>query len=88
MWTTDIEILRLHYANTLREWNKRFQEKREAVKAIYDERFCRMWEFYLQSCEVGFRRMGWMVFQLQLAKSIDAVPLTRDYIGAFETENR
>ncbi len=50
--------------------------------------FCRMWEFYLQSCEVGFRRMGWMVFQLQLAKSIDTVPLTRDYIAGFEADNR
>ena len=88
MWTTDIEILRLHYAKTLREWNRRFQENRDKVKAIYDERFCRMWEFYLQSCEVGFRRMGWMVFQLQLAKSIDAVPLTRDYIASFEADNR
>ena len=88
LWTTDIEILRLHYANTLREWNKRFQDNRDKIKAIYDERFCRMWEFYLQSCEVGFRRMGWMVFQLQLAKSVDTVPLTRDYIAAFEADNR
>ena len=88
LWTTDIEILRLHYANTLREWNRRFQDNRDKVAAIYDERFCRMWEFYLQSCEVGFRRMGWMVFQLQLAKSVDTVPLTRDYIAAFEAENR
>ena len=88
MWTTDIEILRLHYADTLREWNKRFQRNRGKVKAIYDERFCRMWEFYLQSCEVGFRRMGWMVFQLQLAKSVGTVPITRDYIADFEAGNR
>ncbi|MHA1536771.1 MAG: class I SAM-dependent methyltransferase [Alphaproteobacteria bacterium] len=88
MWATDIEILRLHYARTLHEWNKRFQENRAKVRAIYDERFCRMWEFYLQSCEVGFRRMGWMVFQLQLAKSVDAVPITRDYIASFEAVNR
>jgi len=81
LWITDIEILRLHYAETLKEWNRRFQANRTKVAELYDERFCRMWEFYLQACEVGFRRMGWMNFQLQLARNIEAVPLTREYMG-------
>lgn len=77
---TDIEILRLHYAYTLLEWRKRFLTNRERAKAIYDERFCRMWEFYLAGAEMGFRNQGLMVFQLQLAKQIDSLPLTRDYM--------
>jgi cyclopropane-fatty-acyl-phospholipid synthase len=88
LWITDIEILRLHYAETLKEWNRRFQANRDKAAALYDERFCRMWEFYLQSCEVGFRRMGWMNFQMQLARSLDAVPLSRGYIDAFEAGHR
>ena len=80
LWVTDIEILRLHYAQTLRQWRERFQRNRERVKQLYDERFCRMWEFYLAGCEVSFRDMGQMVFQIQLARQRDAVPLTRDYI--------
>jgi cyclopropane-fatty-acyl-phospholipid synthase len=88
LWITDIEILRLHYAETLKEWNRRFQANRAKAAALYDERFCRMWEFYLQSCEVGFRRMGWMNFQMQLARDVDAVPLSRSYIDAFEATHR
>jgi len=84
LWITDIEILRLHYAETLKEWNRRFQANRDKAAKLFDERFCRMWEFYLQSCEVGFRRMGWMNFQMQLARDVEAVPLSRDYIAAFE----
>ncbi len=84
LWVTDIEILRLHYAETLRHWHQRFQEKREQAKELYDEEFCRMWEFYLLGCEVAFRRRGQMVFQLQLAKKQDAVPLTRDYMVDWE----
>ena len=82
LWVTDIEVLRLHYAETLRHWRERFQANRDRVKhtAGYDERFCRMWEFYLAGCEVSFRYMNQMVFQIQLAKRQDAVPLTRDYI--------
>jgi cyclopropane-fatty-acyl-phospholipid synthase len=80
LWVTDLEVLRLHYAETLRLWHRRFQANRERVKAIYDERFCRMWEFYLQASEAAFRRGDLMVFQMQLAKRRDAVPLTRDYI--------
>jgi cyclopropane-fatty-acyl-phospholipid synthase len=81
---TDIEILRLHYADTLRAWRERFLVRRGEACALYDERFCRMWEFYLAACECGFRHWGLMVFQIQLAKRQDAVPLTRDYIGARE----
>jgi len=88
LWITDIEILRLHYAETLREWNRRFQANRAKAAELYDERFCRMWEFYLQSCEVGFRRMGWMNFQLQLARDVAAVPLSRGYMSEFEGEHR
>ena len=82
LWVTDIEILRLHYAETLRHWRQRFLANRERIKQVagYDERFCRMWEFYLAGCEVAFRYMNQMVFQIQLAKKQDAVPLTRDYM--------
>ena len=84
LWVTDIEILRLHYAETLRLWRRRFQANRARIAALYDERFCRMWEFYLVGSELTFRRMGHMVFQLQLAKRQDAVPLTRDYVTDWE----
>jgi cyclopropane-fatty-acyl-phospholipid synthase len=79
---TDIELLRLHYAETLAAWRQRFVAARAEICAIAGERFCRMWEFYLAASEVGFRYAGHMVFQLQLAKRIDAVPLTRRYIDA------
>lgn len=84
LWVTDMEILRLHYADTLREWRRRFHDNRAEIAALYDERFCRMWEFYLVGCEVSFRRMDQMVFQIQLAKHQDAVPLTRDYMLDWE----
>ena len=87
LWVTDIEILRIHYADTLREWRRRFQENRAEIARLYDERFCRMWEFYLAGCEVAFRRMDQMVFQIQLAKRQDAVPLTRDYMLDWERAN-
>jgi cyclopropane-fatty-acyl-phospholipid synthase len=89
-WLTDFENLRLHYARTLAEWNRRFQANRDRVREIdprrHDERFCRMWEFYLQACEAGFRHSGLTVFQLQITKKIDALPLTRDYM--FREERR
>jgi cyclopropane-fatty-acyl-phospholipid synthase len=84
LWVTDIEILRLHYAETLRAWHERFQANRDRICALYDERFCRMWEFYLTGCELAFRYMNQMVFQMQLAKRQDAVPLTRDYMIDWE----
>ena len=80
LWITDIEVLRLHYAETLKAWNERFQAHRKQARELYDERFCRMWEFYLLSCEAAFRYMSLVVFQIQVAKRRDAVPLTRDYM--------
>ena len=88
LYVTDIEILRLHYADTLKEWRRRFHVHRDEVKAIYDERFCRMWEFYLAGSEVAFRVYGHMVFHIQLAKRQDVVPRTRDYVGEREAQLR
>ena len=87
LWVTDIEILRLHYAETLRHWRERFMANWDEAARIYDERFCRMWEFYLAGCEMVFRRQGHMNAQIQVAKSVDAVPLTRDYMVDWEREN-
>ena len=86
LWVTDVEIMRLHYAETLKHWYDRFQANRAKAAALYDERFCRMWEFYLTGCEMGFRVGNLMVFQIQLAKQRDAVPLTRDYIDEKERQ--
>ena len=77
---TDIENLRLHYAETLKAWREAFMANRDKAKAIYDERFCRMWEFYLAGSESAFRWQNMMVFQIQLAHRQDTVPLTRNYI--------
>ena len=76
----DMEILRLHYAETLKGWSRNFRANRDKVKAIYDERFCRMWEFYLAGAETAFRRQDHMIAQLQIAREQDAAPLTRDYL--------
>ncbi len=84
LYVTDMEILRLHYADTLKVWRERFVEHRDEAKAMYDERFCRMWEFYLAGSESAFRIDGNMVFQIQLAKREDVVPRTRDYIARRE----
>lgn len=86
--TTDVEILRLHYADTLREWRLRFLANRERAAELYDDRFCRMWEAYLSGCEIGFRRLSLMVFQLQFTKDRHAVPPTRDYMVDAEREWR
>lgn len=84
LWTTDIEILRLHYAQTLAHWRRRFAANRDAIQSLYDERFCRMFEFYLIGSELAFRRMGHMNWQLQLTRSLETLPLTRDYMQAAE----
>jgi cyclopropane-fatty-acyl-phospholipid synthase len=84
----DVEILRLHYAETLRAWRERFLARREEAEALYDERFCRMWEFYLAASEISFRIGDMMVFQIQLTKRQEAVPLTRDYIARREQQLR
>jgi cyclopropane-fatty-acyl-phospholipid synthase len=87
-WLADLEPLRLHYAHTLAAWHERFQANRDKIAALYDERFCRMWEFYLQCCEAGFRWSGLTVFQMQIAKTIDAVPITREYMMREESRLR
>lgn len=80
LWVTDIEILRLHYAKTLHAWDQRFQANRAQVTALMDERFCRMWEFYLIVSELSFSLGKHMVFQIQLTKERDTLPITRDYM--------
>ena len=78
---TDIEVLRLHYALTLKAWRERFMAHRDEVLKLYDERFCRMWECYLAMSESAFRFQDAVVFQIQLARRNDTVPMTRDYIA-------
>jgi cyclopropane-fatty-acyl-phospholipid synthase len=85
---SDIEILRLHYADTLLAWRNRFLAHREEVERLYDASFCRMWEFYLAASEMAFRHQNMMVVQLQLAKSQNVVPMTRDYIALEEARLR
>ena len=80
LMVTDLEVWRLHYADTLAEWLRRFQSVRAEVAERFDERFCRMWEFYLASCEGTFRHWDQVVFHVQMAKRHDAVPITRDYL--------
>lgn len=88
LFVTDLEVLRLHYAETMKIWRARFLARRDEAKALYDERFCRMWELYLAGCECAFRLEGLVVFQIQLAKKIDSLPLTRDYLYRRESELR
>jgi cyclopropane-fatty-acyl-phospholipid synthase len=85
---TDIEILRLHYAATLKAWRERFLARREEAEGLYDARFCRMWELYLASSEMAFREEGMMVFQIQMTKRQGLVPITRDYIARHEARLR
>ena len=86
--TTDVEILRLHYGKTLRLWRERFLANRDQIAALTDDRFCRMWEFYLAASESAFRLQDLMNFQMQIARHNQAVPLTRDYIGQAEAALR
>jgi cyclopropane-fatty-acyl-phospholipid synthase len=85
---TDIEILRLHYADTLKAWSERFLARRDEIETLYDQRFCRMWELYLASSEMAFREEGMMVFQIQMTKCQRIVPITRDYISQDEMRLR
>jgi len=80
LWVTDLEFLRLHYAQTLAHWIQRFETNRDKIEAMYDEKFGRMWEFYLISAEMMFRTGSQLVFHIQLARKRDAVPIVRDYI--------
>jgi cyclopropane-fatty-acyl-phospholipid synthase len=83
-----IEILHSHYAETLKAWRERFLARREEAARLYDERFVRMWEFYLAGSEMSFRKQNVMVFQIQLSKRQDVIPITRDYIAAEEQRLR
>jgi cyclopropane-fatty-acyl-phospholipid synthase len=85
---SDIEILRLHYAETLKAWRLRFTARAEEARRLYDDRFVRMWEFYLAASEMAFRYQGLMVFQIQLAKRVNTVPITRGYIEQEEQRLR
>ncbi|MBB5051375.1 cyclopropane-fatty-acyl-phospholipid synthase [Afipia massiliensis] len=84
----DVEVLRLHYAETLKAWRERFLARRQEAAKLYDERFVRMWEFYLASSEMSFRKQSMMVFQIQLSKRQGVVPITRDYIAREEQRLR
>ena len=78
---SDIEVLRMHYAHTLRNWKERFLSKKSEVLEMFDERFFRMWEFYLAGCEMSFKWGDQVVFQFQLTKKNNTTPSTRDYIN-------
>jgi cyclopropane-fatty-acyl-phospholipid synthase len=80
LYIADIEVLRVHYAMTLRAWRTRFMSQLDEIKNLYDDRFCRMWEFYLAASEASFREGPHVVFQFQLSRKIDAVPIRRDYL--------
>jgi cyclopropane-fatty-acyl-phospholipid synthase len=88
LFITDIEILRLHYAETLRHWRERFKANWTRAAQLYDERFCRMWDFYLTGSEIAFRFEGHMVAQVQLSRRQDVVPMTRTYIHSAEDPRR
>jgi cyclopropane-fatty-acyl-phospholipid synthase len=85
---TDLETLRIHYAETLKAWRERFLAHREEVERLYDERFVRMWEFYLAGSEISFRQQNLMVMQIQITKRQGIVPITRDYLMAAEAQLR
>ncbi|HEX5327000.1 MAG TPA: class I SAM-dependent methyltransferase, partial [Acetobacteraceae bacterium] len=88
LWAADVELLRVHYAMTLHQWDQRFQANRARIAAMYDERFCRMWEFYLISAEMMFRTGSQLVFQMQIAGRRDAVPIVRDYVTDVQRQYR
>ena len=86
LWVTDLEFLRLHYAKTLNHWVQRFEANRDKIEDMYDEKFARMWEFYLISAEMMFRTGSQLVFHMQLARKRDAAPIVRDYITDLQRE--
>lgn len=85
---SDIEVLRLHYAETLKAWRERFLDNRDKAVALYDERFARMWEFYLAGAETGFRHQGLVIHQIQIVRDQNVLPLVRDYIQTDEEKLR
>jgi cyclopropane-fatty-acyl-phospholipid synthase len=88
LFVTDVEILQLHYAETLRAWRERFLAHRDEAVRIYDQRFVRMWEFYLACSEMAFRKGDMIVFQIQMAKQKGVTPATRDYVAREEARLR
>lgn len=88
LMVTDVEVLRLHYAETLRHWRERFMAKRDQAIELYDERFVRMWEFYLASSESAFRYQGLVIHQIQMVRDQNVLPLVRDYIQTAESVYR
>jgi cyclopropane-fatty-acyl-phospholipid synthase len=88
LYLTDIEVLRLHYAQTLREWRRRFADHRDTARRLMDERFCRMWEFYLAASECAFRYAGMNNVQIQLCRHQHALPIVRDYMQREENRLR
>lgn len=86
LYVTDVEVLRLHYMHTLQHWYDRTKAEKDAIVALYDERFWRMWMFYLAGALCAFRHNGHVVFQIQLARRVDSVPITRDYMTEAEAK--
>ena len=80
LMVTDVEVLRMHYFHTLRNWKERFLHNKTKVLSMFDEKFFRMWEFYLTSCEMSFKWADQVVYQFQLTKDFTSAPITRDYI--------
>ena len=80
LYVTDVEVLRLHYAKTLKRWYENFRNNEREIKKIYDEKFCRMWKYYLIASEISFRYYQHVVFQFQISKKIGSLPLSRTYI--------
>ena len=82
LWVSDMEVLRLHYYYTICHWRTRFATRRAEALAFTDERFCRMWEFYLAAVELHFLKGTHMVFRILLSPEGDAVPIARDFMLA------
>ena len=80
LYVTDVEVLRLHYAKTLKRWYENFRNNEREIKKIYDEKFCRMWKYYLIASEISFRYYQHVVFQFQISKKLESLPLSRNYI--------
>ncbi len=78
--TTDIQVLKFHYAETLKRWRYNFYDNLDKVKELYDEKFCRMWDFYLSSSQASFEESTLVIYQLQLSKDKKTVPDSRDYL--------
>ena len=85
---TDVEVWRMHYAQTLQHWRQRFERNIDAIRALYDDRFCRMWRYYLITAELSFSQLGMVVFQFQISRDQCAVPLTRDYLYSSPADGR